>query len=98
MTKLRQPFLDEVAPSYAIVSAGQNNTYGHPHEETIQRLLAKEVIIYGTLVSGTIVVSTNGTSVIFQDELQVIPEFQPIMLLPIFMTATLLIVIFYRRK
>jgi len=97
-TSTTQPFLNEVAPAYAIISAGVDNPYGHPHNETIQKLLAKDVIIYGTYVSGTIEVSTDGISVVFQDGLQVIPEFQPIMLLPIFMTATLLVIIFYRRK
>jgi len=92
-----QPFLDMVTPSYAIVSAGEDNSYGHPHEETIQRLLAKGVIIYGTFLSGTIVVSTDGTSVTFQNNLQAIPEFQPSVLLPLFTIATLLVVLLYRR-
>lgn len=93
-----QPFLDRVTPSYAIVSAGEDNRYGHPHEETIQKLLAKGVTIYGTFRSGIIVAQTDGTSVIFQDNPQAIPEFQPSMLLPIFMIATLLAVILYRRR
>ncbi|UCF59236.1 MAG: MBL fold metallo-hydrolase, partial [Candidatus Bathyarchaeota archaeon] len=50
-TSTSQLFLDTVEPSYAIVSAGVDNTYGHPHNETIQKLLAKEVTIYGTYVS-----------------------------------------------
>jgi len=93
-----QPFLDSVAPSYAIISAGKDNPYGHPHQETIQRLLAKGVTIYGTFHSGTIIASTDGTSVIFQDSPEPIPEFQSSIILPIFMIATLLAVIVYRRK
>lgn len=93
-----QPFLDSVAPSYAIISAGENNSYGHPHEETIQRLLAKGVTIYGTFHSGTIIASTDGTAVIFQDSPEPIPEFQSCIILPIFMIATLLAVTVYRRK
>ena len=93
-----QPFLDKVTPLYAILSAGEENSYGHPHEETIQKLLAKEVTIYGTFLSGTIVASTDGTSIVFQDNPQAIPEFHPSVLLPLFMIATLLAVILYRRK
>ena len=93
-----QPFLDSVAPSYAIISAGEDNRYGHPHQETIQKLLAKGVTVYGTFHSGTIIASTDGTSVIFQDSPQPIPEFQSSIILPIFMIATLLAVIVYRRK
>jgi len=93
-----QPFLDSVAPSYAIISAGEGNPYGHPHEETIQKLLAKGVTIYGTFHSGTIVALTDGTSIIFQDSPQPIPEFQSSIILLIFIIATLLAVIVYRRK
>jgi len=93
-----QPFLDNVAPSYAIISAGEDNPYGHPHQETIQKLLAKGVTIYGTFHSGTIVASTEGTSVIFQDSPEPIPEFQLSIILLIFMLATLVAVIVYRRK
>jgi competence protein ComEC len=93
-----QPFLDSVAPLYAIISAGENNSYGHPHQETIQRLLAKGVTIYGTFHSGTIIASTDGTAIFFQNNPEPIPEFQPSIILPIFMVATLLAVTVYRRK
>lgn len=93
-----QTFLDNVAPSYAIISAGKNNSYGHPHQETIQRLLANGVTIYGTFQSGTIVVSTDGTSIVFQNSPQPIPEFQSSITMTIFITATLLAVIVCKRK
>jgi len=92
-----QPFLDSVAPSYAIISAGKDNLYGHPHQETIQRLLAKGVTIYGTLKSGTIIASTDGTSITFQDSPEPIPEFRSNILLQIFI-ATLLAIMVYKRK
>jgi len=93
-----QPFLDKVAPSYAIISAGKNNTYGHPHQETIQRLPAKGLTIYGTFQSGTIVVSTDGSSIAFQDNPQPIPEFQLSMILSMFIIVTLLAAIIYKGK
>jgi competence protein ComEC len=97
-TSTTQPFLDSVAPSYAIISAGENNPYGHPHQETIEKLLAKGVTVYGTFRSGTIIASTDGTSVVFQGNPEPIPEFQSSIILSIFMIATLLAVIVYRRK
>ena len=30
--------LELTKPKYAIISAGENNRYGHPHEETLERL------------------------------------------------------------
>ncbi len=91
-----QAFLDNVSPEKAIISAG--GEYGHPHEETIQKLLAKQVTIYGTHISGTIVASTDGTTIIFPDNPQPIPEFQIWIILPIFSTLTLVAVIIHRKK
>ncbi len=33
-----QSFLNQINPSYCLISAGQENRYGHPHEETLKRL------------------------------------------------------------
>ena len=97
-TATTQTFLNKVAPSYAIISAGRNNSYGHPHSETIQRLLAKGTMIYGTFQSGTIVASTDGTSIVFQNSPQPIPEFQSSLILTVLMTVTILAVTSCRRK
>lgn len=99
-TATSQAFLDLVDPSYAIISAGLDNKYGHPHNETIQKLLAKNVTIYGTYTSGTIIASTNGTTITFQDNPQpIIPEIPSnITALAILVTATLLAATAYRKK
>ncbi len=93
-----QAFLDSVEPSHAIISAGEGNSYGHPHNETIQKLLSKGVTIYGTHVSGTIIASTDGTTVTFPDNPQPIPEFNISLILPVFMIMTLLVATIYRKK
>ncbi len=93
-----QAFLDLVSPSYAIISAGEGNTYGHPHNETIQKLLTKGATIYDTITSGTIIAQTDGTTITFQNNPQPIPEFQINLLIAIFATATLIAVLFYRKK
>ena len=97
-TATSQTFLDIASPTYAIISAGENNSYGHPHNETIQKLLAKNVTIYGTYLSGTIIASTDGTTVTFQDNPEPIPEFTSNLTLTIFVIATLLAVMIYRKK
>lgn len=97
-TSTTQPFLSNVAPSYAIISAGQNNQYGHPDPETIQRLLAQGTTMYGTFQSGTIVASTDGASIVFQDNPQPIPEFQPAMIFSILLTATTIAIVTHGRK
>jgi len=97
-TATSQTFLDIASPTYAIISAGQDNSYGHPHNETIQKLLAEGVTIYGTYLSGTIIASTDGTTVTFQDNPQPIPEFTSNLTLTILTIATLLAVMVYRKK
>jgi len=53
-------FLSVVQPEVAIYMAGEDNTYGHPHLETIAALEDIGAEIYGTDVCGTITVTTNG--------------------------------------
>lgn len=53
-------FLTEVQPMVAIYSAGEGNTYGHPHREVLQRMQQYNVPVYGTDRDGTIVVLTDG--------------------------------------
>ncbi|NFT67505.1 MBL fold metallo-hydrolase [Clostridium botulinum] len=60
-----QAFLDKVNPRYAIVSCGKGNDYGHPHQETIDKLNAKNINILRTDVSGTIISSSDGNNIIF---------------------------------
>jgi len=45
-------FVEKVKPTYAIISAGLNNRYGHPHKETIDTL--RDTKILKTYVEGTI--------------------------------------------
>jgi len=59
-TSTGQAFLDAVKPTYAMYSAGTGNSYGHPNQEVLDRLQAKNVTIYGTDVHGDIVVTTDG--------------------------------------
>jgi competence protein ComEC len=54
-------FLDAVDPEVAIISAGENNPYGHPHDEVLQRLRFRGIEIYRTDLDGTInIVISNG--------------------------------------
>ena len=52
-------FLKSVTPEAAVISVGDNN-YGHPSEETLQRLLAVGADIWRTDQQGTIRITVNG--------------------------------------
>ena len=47
--------------SYAVWSAGADNTYGHPHAEPIQRLVDAGVEVYGTADHGTVTMTADAT-------------------------------------
>lgn len=55
-------FLQAAKPECAIYMAGEGNSYGHPHEETITNLCRVGAEIYGTDIHGTITVTTNGVT------------------------------------
>lgn len=59
-------FLNKVNPQYAIISVGINNTYKHPHDETLKKLIDKKIIIYRTDQEGTIVAESNGDIIQFK--------------------------------
>ncbi len=55
-----EQFLKYAAPAYAIISCGEGNSYGHPHQETLQRLEDCGATILRTDLSGTITVCSDG--------------------------------------
>ena len=70
-TSSSKEFLDIVKPEYIIVSAGIGNTYGHPHQEALQRFFDAKATVYGTFLSGNIVMTTNGKTYFFDTDKKV---------------------------
>ncbi|EKN41272.1 hypothetical protein CFSAN001627_14303 [Clostridium botulinum CFSAN001627] len=64
-TSTTQAFLNKVNPKYAVVSCGKNNSYKHPHQETLNKLKAKNIKVYRTDEAGTIIATSNGSSLSF---------------------------------
>ncbi|KUP06047.1 hypothetical protein Q73_09760 [Bacillus coahuilensis m2-6] len=54
-------FLKEVSPEYAIISAGKNNSFGHPHKDVVERLKAEGVTILSTRENGGITYTFTGS-------------------------------------
>lgn len=64
-TSSSQALLDILQPEYVIISAGRDNSYNHPHQKVLQRYFNSNATVYGTFRSGTIIMSTDGTTVSF---------------------------------
>ena len=58
-----EPFLAAVDPQVGVISAGEGNQYGHPHQDVLDRLEQAGVQIYRTDQSGTITVTTDGSTI-----------------------------------
>lgn len=65
-TSTSASFLKAVAPGGAVISCGEDNDYGHPHQETLDRLEKAGVQIYRTDTQGTIRVLTDGKSLVWE--------------------------------
>lgn len=61
-----EEFLKMVNPQIAIICAGQNNKYGHPHKETLDKL--KNINTYSTMDNGTIVLTSDGQNISVETE------------------------------
>lgn len=59
-TSSSQNFIGFVSPEYAVISAGCDNRYGHPHQEVLATLAQFDIKTLSTCVDGTIVFETDG--------------------------------------
>lgn len=59
-TSILPDFLDLVSPTYAVISVGRRNKFGHPHQKTLDEYLDRNVIIYRTDYQGNVEFRTDG--------------------------------------
>jgi competence protein ComEC len=62
-------FLSSVLPQIAIISAGENNRYGHPHTDVISRLASRNIRILRTDEHGAVTYIFKGNSGTFYVQL-----------------------------
>lgn len=67
-TSTSEKFLNEVSPTYGVIMAGKNNSYGLPKENILNRLMKANVKIYRTDENGTIEMSSNGSEIYITTE------------------------------
>lgn len=56
-------FLDQVRPQIAVISCGKNNSFDHPHAQTLGRLGRRNVHVLRTDRDGAVTVETDGARV-----------------------------------
>lgn len=55
-----QVFIDQVSPKIGLISAGLNNSFGHPTKLIIDRFTSSDVKLYRTDLEGAIIFQSNG--------------------------------------
>ncbi len=59
-TSTSEEWLCAVSPTYAIISCGKDNDYGHPHREILNLLRKYKIAFFRTDQSGSIVMASDG--------------------------------------
>jgi competence protein ComEC len=59
-TSTSAAYLKATTPSLALISAGKNNTYGHPHKEVTDLLKQFNIPFISTQQAGTVTFETDG--------------------------------------
>jgi competence protein ComEC len=62
-TSTSAAFLKMVSPRYAVISVGKDNSYGHPHKDTLDLLYENGIQVLRTDDIGTIVIDTDGIGI-----------------------------------
>lgn len=62
-TSSSELFLGVIDPQYAVISAGCDNSYGHPHQIVLSRLAQFEIDYRETCTEGSVTFVTDGTNV-----------------------------------
>jgi competence protein ComEC len=64
-TSSSSSFVRAVSPTFALISDGKDNKYGHPHQETLDLLALLGANIFRTDLLGTIIMKSDGKNVVF---------------------------------
>jgi competence protein ComEC len=66
-TSSSEEFLEAVHPTYAVISVGKSNKYGHPHKEVVDRVAELNIPMLATSKVGTIVFESDGVNIVRKD-------------------------------
>lgn len=67
-TSNSKDFLEAARPDHAVISCGAGNSYGHPHENAVDRIRKYTDSIYRTDLDGTVVFDSSGSGMTVRTE------------------------------
>ncbi|PKR85132.1 DNA internalization-related competence protein ComEC/Rec2 [Heyndrickxia camelliae] len=59
-------FLESIDPKIAVISAGEDNRYGHPNEEVLERLKHEKIKVFRTDLEGEVIYKFTGNNGTFE--------------------------------
>ncbi len=60
-----EEFMEAVRPEYAVISCGEDNTYGHPHAQTLNTFRSMGIKVFRTDEQGAIIIKSDGKELTF---------------------------------
>lgn len=64
-TSTTEEFLKAVKPTYAVISCGEGNSYGHPHAQTLNLFRTNGIKVFRTDEQGSIVAVSDGREIVW---------------------------------
>jgi competence protein ComEC len=61
-------YIQAVSPQYAVISAGKNNSYGHPHKEVVETFKGTDSMLLSTCATGRITFESDGTDLVLNNK------------------------------
>lgn len=63
-----EEYIAKVSPDFAVISSGKNNSYGHPHKETIETFNKLKIKTYNTCNNGRIEFESDGKKFVLKNK------------------------------
>ncbi len=67
-TSTTEEYVTEVSPRWAVISSGANNSYGHPHKETLDTLSKLNIPAYDTCNNGDLIFQSDGKNFVLKNK------------------------------
>lgn len=67
-TSTTEEYIKTVSPKWSIISAGGNNSYGHPHKEVLDVLVMEKIDVLATCAMGRISFKSDGKDFFLQNK------------------------------